>query len=76
MAAVGSTISANDYNLIRDKIIAVMGAGGTNPVGGSTDLSFGYNQTINSVAPVTATTTIAKSQFDNLRFDILNAKLH
>ena len=76
MAAVGSTISASDYNSIRTKIIAVMGAGGTNPNTGSTDLSFGYNQTINSVAPVTATTTIAKSQFDNLRFDILNAKLH
>jgi len=76
MAAVGSTISANDYNLIRDKIIAVMGAGGTNPSSGSTDLSFGYNQTTSSVAGVSAVTTITKSQFDNLRFDILNAKLH
>jgi len=75
MAAVGSTISASDYNTIRNKIIAVMGAGGTNPNTGSTDLSFGYNQTVNSVA-VSSASTIAKSQFDNLRFDILNAKLH
>ena len=76
MAAVGSTISASDYNTIRSKIIAVMGAGGTNPNTGSTDLSFGYNQTTNSVAPVTATTTIAKSQFDNLRFDISRRRWH
>jgi hypothetical protein len=75
MASVGSTILASDYNAIRNKIIAVMGAGGTNPNTGSTDLSFGYSQTTNSLA-VAATSTITKAQFDNLKNDILNAKLH
>ncbi len=75
MASVGSLISAADYNAIRNKIIAVMGTGTTNPTTGVTDFTFGYGQQLMSSA-VSEGQTITKAQFDNLKNDILNARLH
>lgn len=75
MASVGSQISAADYNAIRNKIIAVMGTGTTNPTTGVTDYTYGYGQQLMSSA-VSEGQTITKAQFDNLKNDILNARLH
>lgn len=63
---VGSKIEANDYNLIRTKIVSVMGSGS-----GTT----GYGQPIVS-SPVSAGNKITKLQWDQLRYDIVNALLH
>jgi hypothetical protein len=75
MASVGSQISAADYNAIRNKIIAVMGPGTTNPTTGVTDYTFGYGQQLMSSA-VSEGQTITRAQFENLKNDILNARLH
>lgn len=75
MASVGSQISAADYNAIRNKIIAVMGTGTTNPTTGLTDYTYGYGQQLMSSA-VSEGQTITKAQFENLKNDILNARLH
>lgn len=63
---VGSKIEANDYNSIRNKIVSVMGSGS-----GTT----GYGQPIVS-SPVSAGNKITKLQWDQLRYDIINARLH
>ena len=64
--ALGDGIEALDYNTIRGKIIEVMGTGSA---------SFGYGQTLQS-SPVFSDDIIRKSQWDNLRNDIINARLH
>ena len=64
--AVGSRIEDFDYNSIRDKIVNIMGSGGG---------QFGYGQAIVSSA-VDSGFPITKNQWDALRFDILNARLH
>lgn len=66
MANIGETILATDYNAIRNKIIDVMGAGSA---------SFGYGQSIVSSA-VSNSERVTKAQWDNLRFDIINARVH
>ena len=65
-AGTGSIIEAVDYNTIRTKIIGIMGTG----AGQS-----GYGQTLLSSA-VAFGNTVTKAQWDNLRFDIFNARLH
>ena len=65
-AGTGSIIEAVDYNTIRTKIIGIMGTG----AGQS-----GYGQTLLSSA-VAFGNTVTKVQWDNLRFDIFNARLH
>jgi hypothetical protein len=65
-AGTGLIIEAVDYNTIRTKIIGIMGTG----AGQS-----GYGQTLLS-SPVAFGNTVTKAQWDNLRFDIFNAKLH
>lgn len=66
MANSGETILATDYNEIRNKIVDVMGPGSA---------SFGYGQSIIS-SPVTNLEKVTKVQWDNLRFDIINARVH
>lgn len=61
-----ANIQASDINTIRQKIADVLGAGST---------SFGYGQTVYSSA-ITAGTIIQKSQWDAVRFDIVNAYVH
>ena len=65
MAGVGTQILAADYNNIRDKIIEVMGTGAG---------TYGYGQVVASTAVVQERVT--KAQWDYLRFDIVNARLH
>jgi hypothetical protein len=65
-AGTGLIIEAVDYNSIRTKIISIMGTG----AGQS-----GYGQTLLS-SPVALGNTVTKAQWDNLRFDIFNARLH
>lgn len=72
---VGKKIEAIDYNEIRNKIIAVLGAGGTNPNTGSADPSFGYGQTLQSSA-VAIGNTVSKAQWDLLRWDLFNTRFH
>lgn len=73
--SVGNKIVAADYNRIRNKIIAVFGSGGTNPNTGAADPTFGYGQVLQS-STVANTNTITKQQWDNLRWDIYNARIH
>lgn len=64
--SAGSQISAVDYNIIRQKIINIMGTGGGQS---------GYGQTISST-DVAQGNQVTKDQWDALRFDILNARIH
>jgi len=73
--AVGATILSEDYNRIRNKAIAVLGNGGTNPNTQTADPSFGYGQSVASSA-VADGTKITKTQWDNLRWDIYNSLYH
>lgn len=59
-------IVATDYNAIRNKIIAIMGTGSGQQ---------GYGQSIQSSA-VFSGNNITKNQWDLLRYDIVNAKVH
>jgi len=59
-------ISALDYNAIQSKISSILGTGsGTR----------GYGQTVSS-APVLAGNIITTAQWQNVRYDLLNIKLH
>jgi hypothetical protein len=64
--ATGTRIEDLDYNLIRNEIVRVLGAGGG---------KFGYGQPIVSSA-VARNSVITSAHWNNLRFDILNARLH
>lgn len=59
-------VSHLDYNTIRDKVVSILGTGSSTQ---------GYGQTIQSSA-VSQGNTITKAQWDLLRYDILNIKLH
>ena len=59
-------IAATDYNAIRNKIVGILGTGSGQQ---------GYGQSISSAA-VFAGNNITKNQWDLLRFDLLNAKIH
>lgn len=73
MAAVGDIIAAADYNTIRTKVANILGVGSA---------SSGYGQTLNAsdnVDPLDADLEkrkITKAQWDALRFDIINARVH
>jgi hypothetical protein len=60
-------IEAADYNQIRNTIIAIMGTGSGNK---------GYGQTIMSSAVSAGTNRVTKQDWDNLRYDIVNARIH
>lgn len=64
---VNDLISIADYNAIRNIINSVIGIGSGN---------FGYGQTSLSAADVTVNDRVTKTQWDNLRFDIINAIAH
>lgn len=59
-------ISVPDYNNIRTAIIEVVGTGAA---------SYGYGQSIQSSA-VASSNLVSKTEWDNLRFDIVNAIVH
>lgn len=64
--AVGDIISATDYNTIRNRVVGVLGNGSA---------SRGYGQALNS-AGVSTGTTITKTQWDQLRYDLYNVLVH
>lgn len=68
MPSVNSRIATADYNLIRDKIVAIMGNGVGN---------FGYGQQtrLNSTAVATGD-KVTINEWANLRFDLINAYKH
>ena len=73
MAAVGEIIAAADYNTIRQKVANILGVGSAQS---------GYGQNLNAavdVDPLDADVLkrrITKAQWDALRFDIINARVH
>jgi len=69
-AGTGLIIEAVDYTTIRNKIIAIMGTSATLGTGQN-----GYGQTLLSSAVVPGN-QVTKAQWDNLRYDILNARIH
>lgn len=64
--ASGSFITAISYNTIRSKVAEILGVGSSNK---------GYGQTIISQA-VAPGSIITKAQWDDLRFDLLNLRIH
>lgn len=77
MAAVNSIISQADYTSIRNKIVAVLGAGGTDPATGTANPTYGYgiDSKIKSTA-ITEGNTVTINEWSNLRYDLINAYLH
>lgn len=65
-AGTGSIIEAVDYTAIRNKIVGVMSTGSG---------QFGYGQTVLS-SSVAAGNTVTAAQWNALRFDIVNARIH
>ena len=65
--ASGDNIRASEYNAIRAKIIALLGTG---------TITRGYGQTINSSPVNSITDTVTKQQWDDLKYDLINLKLH
>lgn len=59
-------VSSLDYNTIRNKVVEILGTGSSTK---------GYGQTLQSSA-VSQGGTITKAQWDALRYDIINIKLH
>lgn len=64
--AINGDIEALDFNALRTKIVEVLGSGSG---------TYGYGQDIKSNA-VFSGDIITKSQWDLLRFDIINARIH
>jgi len=64
---IGDLINAVEYNGIRTKISNIMGTGSGNS---------GYGQSLNAPSALSAGTTVTKTQWDNLRYDIYNAIVH
>lgn len=63
---INSKINSSDYNSIRTIISNVMGTGsGTS----------GYGQTLNSIAK-SANQLVDQTDWDNLRYDIVNSRIH
>jgi len=69
MAGTGEIISSTDYNNIQQKINTLMGTGVS---------ASGYGQTVvsSAVSVTPPKPQITKAQWDNLRFDIVNARVH
>lgn len=65
-ASENNIISVADYNAIRTNVISIIGVGSE---------TRGYGQSINSVAR-SVNARISQADWDNLRFDLLNARIH
>jgi hypothetical protein len=65
-ASVNNTVSVADYNAIRSVAVSVMGVGSA---------TRGYGQPINSIAK-SQNQLVSQTDWDNLRFDLLNARIH
>lgn len=73
--AINSKITATEYNLIQRYINSVMGTGGTNPVSGSADPSFGYGQVLSS-SQLSLGTRVRAQDWSKLVNDINNINKH
>lgn len=69
MAVDTNLIFANDYNTIRSKILRVLGTG-------SADFGYGQNLVSSDIPMTEPKPIITKEQWDALRLDILNARIH
>lgn len=65
--ASGDNIRASEYNAIRAKIIALLGTG---------TITRGYGQVINSSPVASTTDTVTRQQWEDLKYDLINLKLH
>lgn len=81
--STGSTIKASEYNAIREKVVRVLGVGGTNPLTGLPDASYGYGQPLESVDVTVSDSVdpenlnvITREQWLALRNDIVKIKVH
>jgi len=72
MAVANTLISANQFNLIRNKVDTVLGTGGGANIASA---SLGYGQPIASVA-IPQGKLVTEVDYDLLRFDILNTRIH
>jgi hypothetical protein len=66
MPSASNQITAVDYNTIRDKVVSILGTGSA---------TRGYGQALQS-SPVLPGNAITKAQWDALRYDIINIKVH
>jgi len=66
MASVGNDILSTDINALQTKASEVLGPGSG---------TYGYGQSLNS-SPISSGQQIAKSDFDAIRFDIVNILVH
>ena len=73
--AAGSNVTALGYNNIRKKIAAVLGNGGTDPITNLPNAQLGYGQSLVS-NELSSGAIITKAQWDALRIDLYNIKLH
>lgn len=81
--STGSTIKASEYNTIRLAVSRILGTGGTNPLTGSPDPTYGYGQTLESVPVIVSDNVeasglnvVKRSQWLALRNDIVKIKVH
>lgn len=71
-----SKINSGDFNNIRNIIDAVMGVGNQDPTAAyAANPTFGYGQTLKSSAK-SINELIDQTDWDNLRYDIVNARIH
>jgi len=73
--AVGDKITADRFNQTRNKVAQVLGAGGTNPNTGSSDVGFGYGQSLNSYE-VARFADITLADINSLRSDLVKTRRH
>jgi len=72
MPVANTLISANEFNIVRNKVNTVLGTGGGT---GVAQASRGYGQPLNS-SGLAANQLVSQRDYDLLRFDIVNARVH
>jgi hypothetical protein len=80
--AIGTKISASDYNNIRTKVERILGAGGFD-LDNNPDPRYGYGQILNSESVIASDeiredrkNEVTREQWITLRNDIINIKVH
>jgi hypothetical protein len=72
MPVANTLISANEFNIVRNKVNTVLGTGGGT---GVAQASRGYGQPLNSFG-LSTNQLVSQRDYDLLRFDIVNARVH
>lgn len=73
--AVGDKITAERFNQVQNKVAQVLGPGGTNPNSGSSDVQFGYGQSLASYQ-VPRYAEVSLADITNLRADLVKTRRH